>query len=1169
MKPELPPQSLPDPQALARAQARLLAGLSHLGEETTEAGQAAEHVSWLGPQGDWEVGREAAPVPERYRFGAVFARGGLGAVRRAEDRKLGRTVAVKQLLRFDDRAVQRFVREAAITARLQHPGIVPLYDLGRDERGQPFLCMKLVEGASLEQRIAGCGDLQARLGLVSHVIAAAEAIAYAHREGVIHRDLKPANILVGAFGEAVVIDWGLAKDLSQETDLPVDEDTGEGVISDLTAAGSLLGTIRYMPPEQARGERVDARSDVYALGAVLYHVLAGVAPFHDRRSAQLVHDVLAGRPRPLAELVPAVPPALVAIVEKAMSSETGQRYAGAEALVDDLRRFQAGQLVGAHAYSAAEVGRLWLRRHRAAATVAAASVAALAVLGVAAFSRIREARDVAEGQRAVAEAAQGIAELRASEAEAARATADRRADDLLLAQARLAVEAQPSQVLPLLAQLQPDPARDGAVRALALAVAQPGATGPLMRGPDDALIDGIHLADGTWIARNWQETWRWRPGAQEGEKIGEETLLAVTSDRRTWARIRRVTRESAEVEVHTPGVSEPRRFTAKTLRPAGFYRWGLSPDGGVLWAWSIGGDPALEFDVHTGEQRALPDADAPAAVAGLSLVGAGDGSRLAGFRDPQTLVVWDREAGTVDVERLPCTLEHFSSWTPDGRGFVASCRSEACQSQDESATACDRVAAWTGGQVRVVEASWAVAARDALVFIAHRDGWTTAWAEDLTGRRLWTRDVRTGRFDDFVVVPHASRDGRLVMWGFGLGYDAVDVASGTLVHTQQRSLVDNVVLGDGELLVRGPGGYRRMTAGDAAWQSRWPAPDEPFRDAGLASGGGWAVVRDEGRMVRLDLRSGAKEALPAACGPWNGHRQISAIGDDGRVLVVDVGKDVCLWGHGRSDIFVLRDQSLLGVALGPDRFAIGYADGELHEWVDGAEGSRVLPVRDHVHALGYAADGSVLAALLGDGGVTVIDRAGAAREVVSAPASGEDGGVRAALAFAPGGATLALYRRGQSTVEVVDVARGTTLSLAGAGTSEEESGPVPLRWSATGQAVAVLDGDLLQAWSLARPDAPARVTGLRGEDLAFLDERTLAVVGVDDAVEIVDVATGIHAPMRAGTGGRVQQRIAAVDGGLVLLAGSGEVLQFTDRLPAAGAPLRAWLQGEAVTKDMP
>ncbi|MDC0671123.1 serine/threonine-protein kinase [Nannocystis radixulma] len=1167
MKPELPPQSSPDPQVLARAQARLLAGLSRLGEEATEAGPPPTHVSWLGPQGDWEAGREPTPVAERYRFGAVFARGGLGAVRRAEDRKLGRTVAVKQLLRFDERAVQRFVREAAITARLQHPGIVPLYDLGRDEQGRPFLCMKLVEGASLEQRIGERSDLRGRLELVPHVIAAAEAIAYAHREGVIHRDLKPANILVGALGEAVVIDWGLAKDLSQGTDLPLDPDSGDGVISDLTAAGSLLGTLRYMPPEQARGDGVDARSDVYALGAVLYHVIAGVPPFHDRRSAQLVHDVLAGRPRPLAELVPAAPPALIAIVEKAMSPETGRRYAGAEALVDDLRRFQAGQLVGAHAYSAAEVGRLWLRRHRAAATVAAASVVALAAIGVVAFARVREARDVAEEQRAAAETAQGVAELRASEAEAARVTADRRAEDLLLAQARLAVEAQPSEVLPLLAQLRPDPARDGAVRALALAVAGPGTTGPAMQGPHDSLIGGIRLADGTWIGRTWQETWRWRPGAQEGEKLGEGTLLAATLDGRTWAQVRQLTRESAEVTVHAPDGAEPRRFTVKTAKPAAFYLWRLRPDGGVLWGWSVVGKPALELDLHTGEQRALPDADAPKAVAGLSLIGTHDGSRLAGLRDGRTLVVWDREAGTVDTERLACRFAINPSWTPDGRGFVASCHNEACRPEDES-PACERVFAWTDGEVRVVEASYAVAARDALVFIAHRTGGTVAWAEDLARRRLWTRDVRTDRSESFVSMPYASPDGRVVSWGFGLATEVVEVASGTRIYSQQRSLVDNVVLGDDELLVHGPGGYRRMKATDAVWQSRWPAPDEPHSDGRMAPGGGWAVVRGEGRIMRVDLRSGAYEELPEACGPWNEHRQISAIGDDGRVLVVDVGKDVCLWGHGRSDIFELRHHSVPAVGLGPDRFAVGYADGELHEWFDGAEASRVLPVREHLHHLRYADDGSVLAALDGDGGVTVIDRAGAAKQLVRGSAADEQASERAALAFAPTGTRLALFRHGHATVEVVDVARGTTTPLAGAGTSKEESAFTPLRWSPTGQSVVVLDGDLLQAWSLARPEAPMQVSGLRGEDLAFLDERTLAVVGEDSAVVVVDVATGVHAPMRPATGGRVQPQLAAIDGGLMLLAGTGEVLQFTDRLPAAGAPLHAWLQGVTDSKDM-
>ncbi|MBL8971012.1 MAG: protein kinase, partial [Myxococcales bacterium] len=207
MLPPLPPRSNPDADALARGQARLLADLSRLQSteptepRPTDAPPAeATHAPWIGTQAAWEAA-EPAPTSQRYAFAEVFARGGLGRVRRASDRKLGRTVAIKELLRFDDPAVHRFAREAAITARLQHPGIIPLYDLGRDDHGRPFLCMKLVEGGSLAERIAACPDLAARLALVPHVIAAADAVAYAHQHQVIHRDLKPANILVGEFGE--------------------------------------------------------------------------------------------------------------------------------------------------------------------------------------------------------------------------------------------------------------------------------------------------------------------------------------------------------------------------------------------------------------------------------------------------------------------------------------------------------------------------------------------------------------------------------------------------------------------------------------------------------------------------------------------------------------------------------------------------------------------------------------------------------------------------------------------------------------------------------------------------------------------------------------------------------------------------------------------------------
>ncbi|WAS92110.1 serine/threonine-protein kinase [Nannocystis punicea] len=1162
MRPELPPPPSPDPAALARAQARLLAGLSRFGRESTAAGEASGRVTWLGPQGDWETGRAEASAGERYRFGAVFARGGLGAVRRAEDLKLGRTVAIKELLRFDERSVQRFVREAAITARLQHPGIVPLYDLGRGDDGRPFLCMKLVEGASLEQRIAGSADVSARLGLVPHVIAAAEAIAYAHREGVIHRDLKPANLLVGEFGEAVVIDWGLAKYMSQETDLPAAaDDRQDPAISDLTAAGSLLGTIRYMPPEQARGEPLDGRTDIYALGAVLYHVLAGVPPFHDRRAAELIHDVLVGRPRPLAQLVPEAPPALVAVVEKAMSKQPGDRYADAEAFADDLRRYQAGRLVGAHAYSLAEVGRLWLRRHRAAATVAAAALVALVAIGALAVGRIREARDVAEDQRAAAETAQEVAEARATEAEAARATADSRADALLLAQARLAVEAEPSRVYPLLAQLQPDPARDGAVRALALAAWRPGIASAALAGPNRPLLDGIHLADGTWIARSFDEVWRWRPGAVDGERLGGRAELAVTPDRRTWAHIRVEEDTRPTIEVHRPDGEA--RFMATTDKPARLYRWALSPDGELLWAWPMLSTPALEFEVRTGARRQLPDAGAPSAVAGLALHGTRDGRRLAAMRG-DTLVVWDRETGAVDVSRYPCQPRLFGHhWTAAGDALVA-----ACVAAKPAAAEVGRQLVWRAdAPPRLVEADWSVPGRDALVFIAHRDGSTTAWAEDPAGRRLWTRDVRRDRVDDFVVAPHVSRDGGLVEWDFGVAYEVIDVASGTPVASGPSTL-DASMLGDGELLLPGSGGYRRVTTAEAAWQSRWPAPRESPRAALLATGGGWAVaVRPEEGLVRLDLSSGATEALPRACGPWQSDHRLMAIADDGRVLL-SAGSGVgCLFGHGRGDIFEVPQLAWMGLAFAPGRFAIGFADGEVREWTSPWD-SRALSVNAAAHGLRYTPGGELLAVLSGDGAVTMIGRDGEAWVAVE-PATDEQRSVRSSLAFAPTGATLAVYHRGQPELEVVDLESDVRLRLAGAATDAEAGMFVSLRFSPSGRTLAVSDGELLQAWSLAQPEAPTRVTGVRGQDLAFLDERTLVVAEADSRLVIVDLVAGTKAPLRPAAGGRARPQLATTVDGLVLLAGTGEVLRFTDRLPPAGAPLQAWLRDVHGPKDMP
>jgi tetratricopeptide (TPR) repeat protein len=299
-----------------------------------------------------------------YRIEREHARGGIGRVFAAEDLRLHRPVAVKELLSDGAGAADRFLREAELTARLQHPSIVPVYEAGYWPDGRPFYAMKFISGRPLGQLIAEGETLAQRLALLPQVIAVAEAMAYAHSKRIIHRDLKPANIVIGEFGETMVVDWGLGKDLSRATLETTAELPNGSPTPQQTVEGALLGTPAFMSPEQAAGEAVDERTDVYALGAILYTLLAGRPPFVTGQLSQLLTDVITQRLDPVENVQPGVPPELAAIVKKAMAVDRTRRYVDAGKLVRDLTRFQAGQLVGAHHYSTWTLTRRWLARHR-------------------------------------------------------------------------------------------------------------------------------------------------------------------------------------------------------------------------------------------------------------------------------------------------------------------------------------------------------------------------------------------------------------------------------------------------------------------------------------------------------------------------------------------------------------------------------------------------------------------------------------------------------------------------------------------------------------------------------------------------------------------------------------------------------------------------------------
>jgi len=345
-----------------------------------------------------------------YEVRHEHARGGMGRIIVARDKRLGRTVAVKELLVVDARSEERFIREALVTARLQHPSIVPVHEAGRWPDGSPFYTMKMVTGRSLKEVIAGTSSFKERIALLPSIVAIAEAIAYAHSQGVIHRDLKPSNVLIGEYGETVVVDWGLAKVIAEAAD-----PAGDPIAStrrpggDLTASGNVVGTPVYMPPEQARGEPVDERADVYSIGVILYHTLAGAPPFGGKNE-EVLKRLRDSRPVMIAERVPEVPRDLAAIVDRAMDHDARRRYANAGDLAADLVRFQTGRLVQAHGYSVGELLRRWASRNRTLA-VAIASFVALALLGSASFMRRERAL------RIEAESARDRARLEATRAD--------------------------------------------------------------------------------------------------------------------------------------------------------------------------------------------------------------------------------------------------------------------------------------------------------------------------------------------------------------------------------------------------------------------------------------------------------------------------------------------------------------------------------------------------------------------------------------------------------------------------------------------------------------------------------------------------------------------------------------------------------------------------------
>lgn len=415
--------------------------------ETAESGDRPLRDETIIPSSDWLASgdslsekekqnrRMASGAAMRFKILRPHAQGGLGKVSVARDQELNRDVALKEI-RFqyadDESARARFVMEAEVTGGLEHPSIVPVYGLGCFSDGRPYYAMRFIKGDSLKDVVdrfhqagqSASSDTQDGTNertvelrrLLQRFIDVCQAIEYAHSRGVIHRDIKPANIMLGDYGETLVVDWGLAKPLGHKeiASSPDAESLADPVPSlipasgssvEATRMGSTIGTLQFMGPEQAAGrvDLVGPPTDIYSLGATLYYILTGRASVNGKTRGDLLKAVQAGDIAPPSTVVRGVSKSLDAVCMKAMALQPQDRYASAMALARDLERWLADEPVSVHRESRTDRLARWLRRNRAwFRAVAIATLAIITVLLVAVFL-INGQRNVADQQRQLAE----------------------------------------------------------------------------------------------------------------------------------------------------------------------------------------------------------------------------------------------------------------------------------------------------------------------------------------------------------------------------------------------------------------------------------------------------------------------------------------------------------------------------------------------------------------------------------------------------------------------------------------------------------------------------------------------------------------------------------------------------------------------------------------------